>query len=124
MRPFRQGDIMLKDVPPEEAKSSTDEWGRYHPADVVLRKRGEGIIVAQGEASGHHHRAREPRARLIAKGKKLFIRAPKGGIVLTHEEHDALEIPEGTFEIVRQREYQPPERASRAGSGSSRYVSD
>jgi len=57
-------------------------------------------IVQHGEATGHAHR--------LEGGKVLegpYLDVPAGGARLTHDEHDTIEIPEGTYRVIRQREY-------------------
>ena len=95
---YRQGDVILIRVD----KSSVDGLSVTH------RKRGEGIILAAGEATGHHHRVRDSHARLFEGFSGRFLRVPKSGATLTHEEHDPIQLPEGTYLIGGQREYTPP----------------
>lgn len=106
---YRQGDVLL--VPVELTV-------RLSELEYVPRKRGEGIILAAGEATGHHHRVRSrtageyrgssARTASSLRGKR-FLRVGKKGAELTHEEHDTIQIPEGTYEIVQQREFAPEE---------------
>lgn len=98
---IRQGDILF--VPVKEKITSLVNTDRAY----VHRKRGEGIVVAEGEATGHHHRIRTKGARLYKSGRTVYLTVPKGGAKLTHEEHETLTIPEGTYRIDNQREYQP-----------------
>lgn len=122
MRPFRQGDILLVPVP--KGTANVNDPG----TEYVRRRPKQGIIIAEGEASGHHHRVNEPRARLIRKGDKLFLRTAKSDpVVLTHEEHDDIVLPANTLlEVVRQREHIPAKRQSRGrrSQASSRRVFD
>ena len=97
---IRQGDILF--VPMEE---------KLHmllvnaDRDYVRRKPNEGIIVAEGEATGHHHRIRTPGARLYRHGRTVYLTVPKGGAELTHEEHETITIPQGVYRVDNQREY-------------------
>jgi len=96
MHMLRQGDILLVPV--------TIPVGRKQKFDEK-----EGIIVAEGEATGHHHRVKTPGVTYHTIGNRRFIKVPKGVYAtLTHEEHDPLTIPSGTHEIVNQREYVAP----------------
>lgn len=94
---IRQGDILLVPVAllPTGAKA-------------IRKKKGEDVIVAAGEATGHHHRiVAGQRVREYRQGRRRFLSVPRGGAKLTHEEHDTLTIPGGKHEIVNQREYAP-----------------
>lgn len=104
---YRQGDVLL--VPVNDADLPSRKDLRYQK-----RKKGEGVILAAGEATGHHHRVREAGVREyrwkrgvgLAHERFLFVGA-KGGTV-THEEHDPITLPPDTvFKIVQQREYEP-----------------
>lgn len=95
---YRQGDVLITPV---------DEL----PKSAKIRKRtpGEGIILASGEATGHHHRVKESTARLFATSDgRRFLRVARKGAVLTHEEHDPISFDPGLYEVKRQREYVAP----------------
>jgi len=106
---IRQGDILLVPVViPEGAKE-------------VKHNKKEGIIVAEGEVTGHHHRIRDPRVRELNKGSRRFIRVPKRGPValFEHEEHATLTLPPPVkpntgYEIRNQREYVAPQDTTSA----------
>jgi len=98
---YRQGDVLLVPV-------SVSEFD----LDRVYRKRGEGIILAAGEATGHHHRIRDRSAREYRSHRgpsRRFVRVGSRGATITHEEHDPIQVPQGTYEIVQQREFAPEE---------------
>lgn len=84
---YRQGDLLIrrvKTIPNEAVK-----------ADAVL---------ARGEVTGHSHRAQQ--MQVYRTSQQTFL---KGEGQVVHEEHAPLELPEGTYEVVRQREYNPTE---------------
>ena len=86
MKIYRQGDVLLRGAPlPSEAK----------PADTD--------ILVKGEVTGHAHRVRG-NLQVLQQDTRMFV---KGAGQLIHEEHDAISIPRGTYEVVRQREYNP-----------------
>ena len=97
---IRQGDVLL--VPVEET-----------PADVVPVAVEDGrLILARGEATGHHHSiAFADRVALFREdgsGGGLFLSVTgPAPVVLEHQEHHALQIPPGNFEVRRQKEYAP-----------------
>jgi len=92
----------------------------YRQGDVLIRrigslpkqkaaKRASGHIL-EGEATGHIHRVEDvTRAEVLEIGSGLYLRVGKEGVRIIHEEHDAITLPPGNFEIVRQREYSPEE---------------
>ena len=93
---FRQGDVLLVEVEaiPEGAQGvKRDEAGR--------------IVLALGEATGHAHAIASPGARLYAMGENRYLRVPKGGATLLHEEHAVIPLPPGGYRVVIQREYSP-----------------
>jgi len=94
---YRQGDVLL--VPVDEVPKKRA---------YVKRKRGEGVILAAGEATGHHHRVRERGVREYRAGRNRYLTTGKAGGTVTHEEHDPISLPpNGMFRIVQQREYEP-----------------
>lgn len=93
---FRQGDILLIPLP------SGNPQGQEQPAV------NGAVVLAHGEATGHAHVIRSPRARLFQDESRMLLRVE--GLLpveLTHEEHATLSIPAGHYQVVRQREYTP-----------------
>ena len=113
---YRQGDLLIErieDCPPPPGS-----------------RRTLSIVLAEGEATGHHHVLRtgeEPNAadwwkegapeRQTAtipvldwwqEGEAQFF-SVAGSAVLKHEEHGAIEFAEGVHRVTRQREYTPTE---------------
>jgi hypothetical protein len=99
MRMFRQGDVLLIEVAgviPAEAKRVERDQGR--------------VVLAYGEVTGHSHAIADKGAALFSAGAERWLRTPKGGAVLYHEEHSRIELPGATtFKVTIQREYQPGE---------------
>lgn len=65
------------------------------------------VVLAYGEVTGHAHTIESDTAQLMetADGRRfLKLVAPE---TLTHDEHSALEIPAGTYEVIIQSEYSP-----------------
>lgn len=98
MKMFRQGDVMIRQVSrlPKGAK------------DITPKDR---IVLAYGEVTGHAHAIAPDEAR-------EFTHADAEGVVrrflkiaseahVRHEEHAAIPLPRGVYEIVQQREYSP-----------------
>lgn len=93
MTSYRQGDVLIVPVKsiPKDAKPET---GR--------------VILAHGEATGHAHEIKTRGAKLFESAGRRFLTLTKTSI-LEHQEHSAIELPEGCYEVVRQVEYFPEE---------------
>ncbi len=91
MEQYRQGDILIEraDMPPG-------------------LKRHEGVVVAEGEATGHKHQFSDESAVAVydAPDGDLFADVSRD-VSLVHEEHEAIVITPGVYRIRRQREYDP-----------------
>lgn len=104
-RQYRQGDVLLCaiDCIPKEARPVASD--------------GERLVIAQGELTGHAHvfaAAAVQMLRDAASGRSYLV-IGKNGAALRHDEHEPIVLPEGRYEVRRQREYQP---------GTARFVSD
>jgi hypothetical protein len=65
-----------------------------------------GVVLAEGEATGHHHRIRDPGVcALRAEGVAYDLVRIETGALLVHEEHAPIEIGPGTFEVRIAREH-------------------
>lgn len=91
MQPIRQGDVILISV-----KKMQDE-GKKLPH----------LTLAEGEVTGHSHRISEGQAQLYEKDGTLYLRVLSETATLTHEEHKAIQIPQGSWMVRIQREYEP-----------------
>jgi hypothetical protein len=88
----RQGDVLL--IPCDE-----------RPTGTASEPKGGRVILAEGEATGHHHSVPATVCDLFDGARPvLVVREPA---TLTHQEHGAIEIAPGTYWVVRQREYTP-----------------
>ena len=91
---IRQGDILFIKV--EEA-----------PEDAKPIKRVEGrLIVAEGEATGHHHAIATPDVEMLERDNIRWLVSPEE-FVLEHDEHDKVRFDPGVWQVVYQREYDP-----------------
>ena len=67
-----------------------------------------GLVLAQGELTGHAHRIREAgAARLFRQGAFTYLHVTAATATLVHEEHRAIELPAGVYRVWQQREYTP-----------------
>lgn len=89
----------------------------YRHGDVLIQRidrlpaaaqRREGATLAEGELTGHSHRIQQTNAvQLWAQGRDLFLEVKEPSATLIHEEHRAIELPQGIYHVWRQREYRP-----------------
>lgn len=96
---IRQGDVLVRRVKalPKNIQPVAAENGR--------------IVLAHGEATGHHHSfALSERVALFREdgsGGGLFLSIAGVPAALEHQEHTALVLEPGHYEVRRQREYSP-----------------
>jgi len=102
---LRQGDVLVKKTRKKvsaQAKRITDN-GR--------------TILAYGEVTGHAHEVITeappmtgddvPAQQFFEEPDGTRLLVVRGPVMLRHEEHAPLVIPEGTYEVIRQVEYTP-----------------
>jgi len=63
-----------------------------------------GLVIAEGEATGHHHVITDKGATLWELKGDMYLEATEP-VTITHDEHKPLPIPEGIYHIGRVREY-------------------
>lgn len=97
MQPIRQGDVIL--LPVEQTAGQTLSH----------------LTLAEGEVTGHKHRISDGQAELSFQDGTLYLRVLSDVATLTHEEHQAISIPQGNWMVRIQREYEP---------GGWRYLAD
>lgn len=94
---YRQGDVLLVavDTIPDDA--------------TVIPRKTNGVVLADGKASGHAHRIPSFAASLhqTADGAR-YLRAVEP-VVLVHEEHSVVALPAGDYLVNIHAEYQPGE---------------
>jgi len=95
---YRQGDVLLKRVV-------------VIPAGAKLAD-GERV-VERGELTGHAHRL-EGMAAIYTRYGVMYVLAGAGAR-LVHEEHAAIDLPPGDYQVIRQREFDGEQ---------ARYVND
>jgi hypothetical protein len=97
---YRQGDVLLAAVTaiPEGATE-------------IPRDKNRGVVLAEGEATGHAHRIPSRSASLYRDESDVrFLRVMgPAPVALTHEEHKAVSIPPGDYRIAIHTEYVPGE---------------
>ena len=92
---YRQGDVLLIrvdcEIPPD--------------AKPIPREDGK-IVLAHGEATGHAHTIKNRAAKFFETKDRRILALPRPAI-LEHHEHARIDLPTGTYEVIRQREYSP-----------------
>lgn len=99
-------------------RTQTNQAGMlYRHGDVLLRRiaslpigvqKRVGATLAHGELTGHSHRIQQSDAvQLWVNGNELFLEVKEPTATLVHEEHRAIELPQGLYRVWRQREYRP-----------------
>lgn len=78
-----------------------------HDGKAIAPKNGR-LILAEGEATGHHHSVPASAAQLFAVDERMLLVVAEQTKV-DHQEHAAIEIVPGQYWVVRQREYSPQE---------------
>ncbi len=92
---YRQGDVLLVPV-------------ANIPANRVKTNR---VTLAFGEVTGHHHTISNGAVGYAANPTDLaeYVEVTADTADLTHQEHDTITLPKGTYRSVRQVEYAPGE---------------
>lgn len=96
VRPFwRQGDIFFVKL---------DNAPGLEDASPI-----ESGIIARGEEPGHVHRVSPASlaagAELTLIAGSMYLRAPKTGAAIVHDEHGPVELPVGVYVVVNQQEF-------------------
>jgi hypothetical protein len=92
---FRQGDVLILRV---------DEI----PASATKVERVNGrLILAEGEATGHAHAIAEEEVSMFTVDASIAYLDVEMDAFVRHEEHGAIHLPPGKYEVRRQREYTP-----------------
>lgn len=89
MQLFRQGDVILL------------------PIQQMQGKKLQHLTLAEGEITGHKHQISDGKAELYEQDGTLYLRVFSDTATLTHEEHKSIQIPQGSWMVRIQREYEP-----------------
>ena len=73
-------------------------------------KKKETNIILEGTSTGHAHRLNG--GQIFEKEGVVYLHVAESS-TLTHEEHNAIELPAGDYIVIRQREFDPYEEAAR-----------
>lgn len=89
---FRQGDFVF--IPQDSV-----------PKGKAVKREGGRIIVGRGEQTGHHHAVTMPKVKMIEGTDMRRYLVSDIPFVVTHEEHAAVALPPGAYEVRQQRQY-------------------
>lgn len=89
MQPIRQGDVILL------------------PTQQMQGKKLSHLVLAEGEVTGHKHRISDGNAELYEHDRTFYLRVLSDTATLSHEEHKTIQIPQGSWMVRIQREYEP-----------------
>ena len=95
MDQVRQGDLLFLRRP----RAANLGWARDN-------------VLARGEQTGHSHVAKNAGVfdlRPLQGVIRMVVRARAGGATVEHQEHAMVTLPEGDWEVRRQREWAPKE---------------
>ena len=94
----RQGDVLLVRVP-ARLLSTLKLEKRIQPESGRL-------ILARGEATGHHHSVPARHARMYETAMGTILQVVKA-CQLEHQEHGVIDLMTATYLSIRQQEYTP-----------------
>ena len=95
---IRQGDVLLERV-----------RRRTLPKGTFQAPRQGRLILAYGEATGHHHSVAVADGELVeTEAHEVFLRIMRA-TTIDHQEHGSLALDRGVYKVTIQQEYQPRE---------------
>jgi hypothetical protein len=90
---LQQGDVTLKRI------DAIPKGERTH-----IKRTARGLVLAEGEATGHAHTIEEADAELIQIGERMILKLLTQATIV-HEEHKPVTLEPGIYEVGRVREY-------------------
>ena len=89
-----------------QARRCSAEADRADTAPGEARTCDKAGLLAEGEVTGHAHVLDAADVELLITETERYLRVITE-TPLKHEEHDAVVLPPGDYEIIIQREYSP-----------------
>lgn len=89
---YRQGDFVF--IPVEAV-----------PDGKAIKREAGRIIVGRGEQTGHHHAIIERKVKMIEAPDARRYLSSASEFAVTHEEHTAVILPAGMYEVRQQRQF-------------------
>lgn len=75
--------------------------------DKIEGKTLPHLTLALGEVTGHSHQIVSGDAKLVERDGSMWLKVASETATLSHEEHAAIQVPQGTWLVQIQREYEP-----------------
>lgn len=94
---LRQGDVLISPI-----NSNGDDAQAFSASRLLPH-----LTLAEGEVTGHRHQISQGEAKLYERDGVLYLQVLSPTAMLTHEEHRAIEISQGQWQVRIQREYEP-----------------
>ena len=86
---FRHGDLLIRKI-----------WSI--PSDAVQKSTN---ILAEGEATGHHHILNGSH-QIFETDEAMYFEA-KQELSIEHPEHNTIQIPKGVYKVVHEQSWNP-----------------
>jgi hypothetical protein len=94
---IQQGDVLLAPIT------------KLPPGCKVAKKDKRGVVLAEGETSGHYHGIEESGVSLMEAptGERYIVNETDHPVSLTHQEHKPITVNPGVFQIgiVREKDW-------------------
>lgn len=97
IKTIRQGDLLF--IPQQETPQ--------HVLDFAIAGERNNGVIAEGEATGHHHRvATLEDATVFQAYNDVYVKVGPNGVSILHEEHGPVKLaPETIYKVNRAREF-------------------
>lgn len=105
---YRQGDVLLIPVDQSRLDAVTSPLSTWPQKQTEIPSKDGRLILAEGEATGHHHSVDARHGKLYATAMGTILMLARAAELL-HQEHEEIRLPEGAYEVILQREYSPGE---------------
>lgn len=95
---IRQGDVLLVRI------------AQLPEGSIHEKSKGDRIILALGENTGHHHSIAKTHGKLYtAPNQATILEVAEALTALEHQEHSPIPLAKGFYEVRLQTEYHPKE---------------
>ena len=74
------------------------------PSSKRVARTRRGLVLAEGESTGHAHTITDEGCELYEKDGKMYLSVEKE-VSLNHEEHNSVKIAPGKYEVRIAKEY-------------------
>ena len=100
---YQQGDVVLKEI---QSLLRINAWEKDNKHE--MKHPTDKIVLALGEATGHHHRFEAEKLNDMVSvvgygnrngGLSTYVEIDGGSATLYHEEHDPLELPPAIYQV-------------------------